>query len=122
MVERLKKRYDSFNDVELFIGGMLEYDAEGSLIGPTLQAIVAEQFCRFQLGDRLYFEAKNQPYPFKECAFVFTKLYSCMYNNKKQIGVRGSGYLRNWFTADLRIDSTKVIKVTKVVIKKYTYF
>lgn len=70
MVERLKKRYHTHDDVELFIGGMLEYDAEESQIGPTLQAIIAEQFCRFQKGDKFYYEAKNQPYPFKECTFV----------------------------------------------------
>jgi len=42
--------YDSYNDVELFIGGMLEYDAPESQVGPTFQAILAEQLCRLQLG------------------------------------------------------------------------
>lgn len=69
MVERLKKRYESHEDVELFIGGILENDAEGSSLGPVFQAIVAEQFCRMQKGDRFYFELGDQAYPFKPGKF-----------------------------------------------------
>lgn len=66
MVKRLEQRYKSFLDVELFIGGVLEHRAQDSQVGPVFQAIIAEQFCRLQLGDRLYYEAKNQPRPFTD--------------------------------------------------------
>lgn len=64
MVERLKTRYTSFLDVELYIAGILEYQAEGSLLGPVFQAIIGEQFCRMQKGDPFYFESSQQQYPF----------------------------------------------------------
>lgn len=73
MVERLQQRYKSFLDVELFIGGVLEHDAPGSQVGPVFQAIIAEQFCRSQLGDRFYYEAKNQPRPFTDGTLMFEK-------------------------------------------------
>lgn len=69
MVERLKSRYESFKDVELFIGGILENDAEGSSLGSVFQAIIAEQFCRLQTGDRFYYELEDQVYPFKPGKF-----------------------------------------------------
>lgn len=69
MIKRLKTRYKSHEDVELFIGGILEYSAEGTNLGPVFQAIIAEQFCRMQKGDRFYFELNNQPHPFKPGKF-----------------------------------------------------
>lgn len=64
MIDRLKHRYDSYLDVELFIGGILEYRAKQSMLGPVFQAIIAEQFGRMQKGDPYYFELEKSPYPF----------------------------------------------------------
>lgn len=69
MIERLKQHYASHTDVELFLGGILEADSPGSQVGPTFQSLIAEQFCRLQIGDRFYFEAENQPFPFTERTF-----------------------------------------------------
>lgn len=66
MFELLKENYASFEDVELFLGGILEPDSPGSQTGQTFQAIIAEQFCRLQLGDRFYFERRDQPQAFSE--------------------------------------------------------
>lgn len=70
MIERLKTRYDCYDDVELFIGGVLEDDAEGAIIGPVFQAIIAEQFYRLQVGDRFYYENGDQIYPFTPGKFI----------------------------------------------------
>lgn len=69
MLERLKLRYDSYEDVELFIGGVLENRVEGSQLGPVFQVIMAEQFCRLQQGDRFYYELGDQIYPFTPGVF-----------------------------------------------------
>lgn len=75
MVERLKTRYTSFLDVELFIAGILENHAEYSMLGPVFQAIVAEQFCRMQKGDPYYFESSKQKHPFTPGMFKIKYLY-----------------------------------------------
>lgn len=75
MVQRLQQRYKSFLDVELFIGGVLEHRAKDSQVGPVFQAIIAEQFCRLQQGDRFYYEAKNQPRPFTMGTLMFKNNY-----------------------------------------------
>lgn len=69
MLERLKQRYDNYEDVELFFGGILEHRAQGSELGPVFQAIIAEQFCRLQKGDRFYYELGDQIYPFTQSTF-----------------------------------------------------
>lgn len=71
MIDRLKTRYDSYEDVELFVGGILEYDAPDSRLGPVFQAIIAEQFCRTQKGDRFYYEQGDQVYPFTPRTFNY---------------------------------------------------
>lgn len=66
MIDRLKTRYDSYEDVELFIGGMLENPVKGTAgLGSVFQAIIGEQFCRVQTGDRYYFELGDQQHSFK---------------------------------------------------------
>lgn len=57
--EILKKLYDSVDDIDLWIGGLLEDKAPGSLLGPVFTDIIAEQFSRLKRGDRYFFE--NEP-------------------------------------------------------------
>lgn len=64
MLNDLKSIYDSYDEVEPFVGGILEDDAEGAIIGPVFQAIIGEQFSRLQQGDRFYYELGDQAYPF----------------------------------------------------------
>ena len=52
IVERLKLIYEDVDDVDLFIGGISEQAALGSLLGPTFQCLVGDQFKRLQHGDR----------------------------------------------------------------------
>ena len=52
IVERLKLIYDDVEDVDLFIGGISEAAAVGSLVGPTFRCLVGDQFKRLQHGDR----------------------------------------------------------------------
>ncbi|XP_015118166.1 peroxidase [Diachasma alloeum] len=58
-VEKLSLLYETPDDVDLTIGGSLEENAPGALIGPTFLCIVIEQFYRTRVGDRFWYESPN---------------------------------------------------------------
>ncbi len=47
--------YSSPADVDLWVGGLAEDHLSGSSLGPTFQAIIADQFQRERDGDRFYY-------------------------------------------------------------------
>jgi peroxidase len=48
--------YGDVNNLDLFIGGLAEDHASGALVGPTFQAIIAEQFAVLRAGDRFFWQ------------------------------------------------------------------
>lgn len=52
----LKNVYDSVDDVDLYIGALLEYKAPGAIVGLTFRDIIAEQFHRLKKGDRYFYD------------------------------------------------------------------
>jgi hypothetical protein len=52
----LKQVYGTVDQVELFVGGLAEDHAPGSSMGPTFQAIIANQFERVRDGDRMWYQ------------------------------------------------------------------
>jgi peroxidase len=46
--------YGSINNVDLFTGGLAENHASGAIVGPTFQAIIANQFDALRAGDRFF--------------------------------------------------------------------
>jgi peroxidase len=50
----LQTVYGSINNVDLFIGGLAEKHASGAVVGPTFQAIIADQFQALRTGDRFF--------------------------------------------------------------------
>ena len=45
---------NGIDNVDLFIGGLAENHAQGAIVGPTFQAIIADQFEALRAGDRLF--------------------------------------------------------------------
>jgi hypothetical protein len=56
LANELQQVYGSVDQVDLFVGGLAETPASGSMVGPTFQSIIAQQFENLRDGDRLFFE------------------------------------------------------------------
>jgi hypothetical protein len=54
--ENLATVYGDISNVDLFMGGLAERHAPRAVVGPTFQAIIAEQFRAMRAGDRFYWQ------------------------------------------------------------------
>ncbi|KAJ8718861.1 hypothetical protein PYW07_016417 [Mythimna separata] len=63
-INALQYLYECVDDIDLFVGGAMERDVHGSILGHTLQCIVAEQFYRTRVGDRYFYDNGEMPHSF----------------------------------------------------------
>lgn len=54
--EKLSKVYATVDDIDLWVGGLLEPKIAGSIIGLTFREIIADQFARLKKGDKYFFD------------------------------------------------------------------
>ena len=57
MQAALRDLYDGVDDIDPFVGFLLEDDLPGRIVGPTLFLVLADQFRRSRDGDRFWYEA-----------------------------------------------------------------
>ena len=56
----LQQVYGSVDQVDLFVGGLAEDPASGgSMVGPTFQAVIAQQFENLRDGDPLFYQSQG---------------------------------------------------------------
>ena len=65
-VEMLSQVYNHVDDVDLFLGGLMEKPLPGSLLGPTFSCIISDQMYRTMVGDRFFYSTINQEEVFNE--------------------------------------------------------
>ncbi|XP_045496495.1 peroxidase-like [Colias croceus] len=63
-INALAQLYECVDDIDLFVGGAMEKDVQGSVLGYTFQCIVAEQFYRTRIGDRYFYDNSEMPHSF----------------------------------------------------------
>ena len=56
LVASFERVYESVDQIDLWIGGLAEVAIEGALLGPTIGAIVSDQFARLRDYDRFFYE------------------------------------------------------------------
>jgi peroxidase len=54
--ESLETLYESVDNIDLWVGGLVEDHVPNSSVGETIRAIVSDQFERLRDGDRMWFE------------------------------------------------------------------
>lgn len=52
----MRSVYASVDDIDLWIGGLLEPKVPGSIVGLTFRDIIADQFSRLKKGDKYFFD------------------------------------------------------------------
>jgi peroxidase len=55
-VEKLRQIYRSIDDIDLFVGGVLEEHHQDSLVGGVFKCIIGDQFSRLKKGDRFFYD------------------------------------------------------------------
>ncbi|XP_022693149.1 uncharacterized protein LOC111262832 isoform X5 [Varroa jacobsoni] len=64
--KNLASLYSSVDDVDLFVGGMVETPLEGAVVGPTFACLLGLQFQKSKQGDRFYYENDLPPSKFSK--------------------------------------------------------
>ncbi|CAC5381296.1 PXDN [Mytilus coruscus] len=80
---RLARIYRSVNDVDLYIGALLEKGENGG-VGPTFACIIGIQFHRLKVGDRFWYESSDRTSGLTEeqiYAIKYSTLFSKLWCN-----------------------------------------
>ncbi|KAG7162792.1 Chorion peroxidase-like 6 [Homarus americanus] len=66
IVQTLSRIYNSVDDIDFFVGGLVEKKVSGGLLGWTFLCVVGDQFARLKKGDRYFYDLGGQPGSFNE--------------------------------------------------------
>ena len=83
MVTKLSQVYATVDDIDLYVGGLLELyripqpsrskNPQDTAIGPTLTCLIAENFAAIKNSDRYFYERAGQPGSFNsgnKCSLI----------------------------------------------------
>jgi heme peroxidase len=92
----LKAVYGTIDNVDLFMGGLAEPHASGAIVGPTFQAIIADQFEALRAGDRFFW--LNQGFDRQTAAMIsHTTLAIIMKRNTQTPNLQANVFIQAAF-------------------------
>lgn len=77
----LSQLYDRPDDIDPWVGALVETHAPGAVVGPLVKAILVEQFDRLRHGDRFWFENDHALSVDEKAAIKRTKLADVLRRN-----------------------------------------
>lgn len=77
-VELLKEKYESYEDVDFYVGGLLEafVSVANPFAGPTFGCIIGENYNNVMGGDRFYYSHPENPHPFSAAQIKAIESYA----------------------------------------------
>jgi hypothetical protein len=100
--QNLQSVYGTVDQLDLFIGGLAEKHAPGADVGPTFQAIIADQFEALRTGDRFFWQ--NQPFdPHTASLIAGTHLSDILTRNTDITGLQPDVFIQSNLGAHVKI-------------------
>jgi peroxidase len=88
----LQSIYGDPDNLDLFIGGLAENHASGARVGPTFQAIIAQQFSALRSGDRFFWQ--NQGFDNTTASMIAsTTLSQIILRNTNTTNIRPTAFV-----------------------------
>eukprot|EP01045_Picozoa_sp_COSAG04_P002134 COSAG04_NODE_75_length_28792_cov_4.615272_20_plen_1379_part_00 len=81
--QALARLYDRPDDIDPWVGGLVETHADGAAVGPLIQAVLAEQFDRLRHGDFFWFQNDDALPPWEKQLIQRTTLADVLRRNVK---------------------------------------
>jgi peroxidase len=92
LAQNLESVYGTVDNVDLFIGGLAEDHAPGADVGPTFQAIIADQFAALRMGDRFFWQ--NQRFDPQTARMIAnTRLSDILLRNTDTVSVQPNVFI-----------------------------
>lgn len=116
-ITKLEKNYLHVDDIDCMVGCMLEKPLQGSMVGPTLQCIIGEQFKRWKNGDRFFYTFGNQTGSFTQGKLKLKNRKILSYNVTFKKTIFGAEFSYHHTQADI-LNYFMVYKILKIIIDK----
>lgn len=105
----LNTLYGSVDNLDAWVGLMAEDHESGSILGPTLKAILVDQFTALRDGDRYYYE--NDPlFSSAEISEIKNTLFSDIITRNSGIGLMQKNVFKAMKHEDIPFDNVVVVK------------
>ena len=59
-IEKLKDAYEHVEDIDLYVGMVMETPKDDALIGDTFLCLIGDTFARIKYGDRFFYDLEGQ--------------------------------------------------------------